>query len=73
MKHLERADVDGGLGMELEILDYGGRDIIAQLTFQRYEHGAGQVRMHELLDQILVVAGERFHVGGLRAETQGDA
>ena len=73
MKHLQRADVDGGLGMELEILDYGGRYITAQVAVQGDEHGAGQVRMHELFDQILVVAGERFHVGGLRAETQGNA
>ena len=73
MKHLQRADVDCGLGMKLEVLDYGSRYITAQLTVQRYKHGAGQVRMHELLDQILVVSGERFHVGGLRAETQGNA
>lgn len=62
MKHLQRADIDCGLGMELEVLDYGSRDITAQLTVQGDEHGAGQVRMHELLDQILVVSRERFHV-----------
>ena len=73
MKHLQRADIDCGLGMELEVLDYGSRDITAQLTVQGDEHGAGQVLMHELLDQILVVSRERFHVGGLRAETQGNA
>ena len=73
MKHLQGADIDCGLGMELEVLDYGSRYITAQLTVQGDEHGAGQVLMHELLDQILVVSRERFHVGGLRAETQGNA
>ena len=69
MKHLQRADIDCRLGMELEVLDYGSRYITAQLTVQGDEHGAGQVLMHELLDQILAVARERFHVGGLRAHS----
>ncbi len=34
MKHLQRADIDCGLGMELEVLDYGSRNITAQLTVQ---------------------------------------
>lgn len=34
MKHLQGADIDCGLGMELEVLDYGSRDITAQLAVQ---------------------------------------
>ena len=34
MKHLQGADIDCGLGMKLEVLDYGSRNFTAQLTIQ---------------------------------------